>query len=34
MVDSEAIKDDQDKISVRSLQERIRLHTHGVRNWG
>ncbi|MDX8477900.1 hypothetical protein RFN28_05310 [Mesorhizobium sp. VK24D] len=34
IVDSEAIKDDHEKLAVRSLQERIRLHTHGVRNWG
>jgi hypothetical protein len=25
---------DEDALVIRSLQDRIRLHTHGVRNWG
>jgi hypothetical protein len=34
ILEGEAIEDDEDAMAVRSLQERIRMHTHGVRNWG
>ena len=34
ILDGEAIKDDPEALEIRSLQERIRLHTQGVRNWG
>ncbi|TCQ74878.1 hypothetical protein EDF68_11335 [Ochrobactrum sp. BH3] len=33
VLDGEAIQDEEAQV-VLSLQERIRFHTHGVRNWG
>jgi hypothetical protein len=33
VLDGEAVKDEEGHV-VLSLQERIRFHTHGVRNWG
>jgi len=34
ILDGQTVKDDPEALTIRSLQERIRLHTHGVRNWG
>jgi hypothetical protein len=34
ILDGETIKDDPEALRIRSLQERVRMHTHGVRNWG
>lgn len=34
ILDGEKIKDDPEALEIRSLQERVRLHTQVVRNWG
>jgi hypothetical protein len=34
LLSGEGIEDDPESLTIRSLQERVRLHTHGVRNWG
>ncbi|MER9368178.1 hypothetical protein NKI66_19500 [Mesorhizobium sp. M0518] len=34
LLEGEDLQDDKEAMAVRSLQERVRMHTHGVRNWG
>jgi hypothetical protein len=34
ILDGQTVKDDPEALTIRSLQERVRMHTHGVRNWG
>lgn len=34
ILDGQTVKDNPEALTVRSLQERVRLHTHVVRNWG
>lgn len=34
ILDGEAISNDEEQMTARSLQERVRMHTHVVRNWG
>lgn len=34
LLDGEALEGDQEALLIRSIQDRMRMHTHGVRNWG
>ena len=34
ILEADRANEDDDAATVRSLQERMRMHTHGVRNWG
>ncbi|MEP3246754.1 MAG: hypothetical protein ABJN40_22875 [Sneathiella sp.] len=34
ILEGETVSDDEEEKTARSLQERVRMHTHTVRNWG
>ena len=34
LLEGEALQNDEEAMVARSLQQRVRMHTHGVRNWG